>query len=287
MADKHWEASAGYLGVMRPELMAFGRDGGFLIQDTYRKLLTTDYGVGVLESLSKDPRVLSLIGRQVYQSGSYAEFSLEDLAKWHLWRINNDGEELARKVLNRYLDEEKVVSFVAVWVSGIEIDSMVTLFGGYSLIPYHEMPEIHDKYYAPLFQESIAFASDRVAVVKWFRAPKVQEGDIPFSSDAMREMQSLMIVVQALAMLPNSRVAARYAATYVPESTPFGVFRSFFSSSGLSDGLPDSPSNRTALGTYCDNGYLEQAFTALESQPPAKKDKWGSDSAKTLTCEKV
>lgn len=274
MSDKHWETSVGYLGIVRPELMAFGRDGAYRIQEAYGKLLETDYGVNVLESLSADPRVWHLIGKQVYRNGVYGEFSLEDLAKWHLWRINNVGEEFARKELEAYLDSDVVASFVAVWLSGIGLDTTVPLFDGYALVPFHEMPEVIDKYYESFVGGPVVPDFDRVAVVKYFSATKVRDEDEPFSVGAMAEMKRLLTVVETLALVPNSRMEARSASTYVPENVPFGSFGSFFSSSRLTDGTRDSFLEKVELNNYQDDGYLKKAVEALDSKAQGEREKW-------------
>lgn len=112
----------------------------------YSRLIeTTDVGKKALEEIEADARAQNLNGRMISTGNGASRFEPKTLAMWHVWAINEFGEETARNNLDRYLDSNEVPVLSVLWVLGIEVAETIELTHGLKIVPAYQMPDSREK----------------------------------------------------------------------------------------------------------------------------------------------
>ena len=223
----------GFLGIQCPELRFYGVNNFLHIRARYKALLQTGKGKELTDGVRADPRVKDLLGKLVVVDVNYDQFDLEAFLLWYLSRINNVGEQQARRDLDNYLNAESVTYLLVVWISNIKVDHKIHLFDDYYLVPFDEMPESLEKYMAHDSSGLHQLGDDvaDVALVRAIEIPKTYastNGERFLISWIWRsELNEMLRLVDLLTLIHGCCAHVSCYTGYLPENYPFGLFLGF------------------------------------------------------------
>lgn len=262
------DASTGHLGLPLSEVFLFNPLSTNEMHIWYEKYRSTDAGKEISKMIEDDSRTQALIGKNVLFSGTYNEFSISSLVNWYLWRLNSCGEDTARRELDRYLDATLIPCWASVWVTGIETQTAIELFDGYTVTPFSKMPEAFDKYLmhnpVPIFPFSTP--QSHTAIIKVVEVPKTGDENGQLCTPLWEEIRKIYRIVELLNLIHGSRPTVHSAVPYLPDNIPNGFFSNLSCSSypnEVSSLLPEAFQLDENVGSVKE---LENLYTQYSSK---------------------
>jgi len=200
-------------------------------------LKKTDLGKHVLNLLSNDKRVQSLVGTNIIQAQSSMPFDIERLGCWYLWRANNIGTTQAELELNEYLDSDDLEVVNIVWILGIDVDIKIEILDNIEIIPISKMHDsaVKEKFLQNRFKHMPYKMPTPSAALVSTSINKKSDG---LHSDAAVQ-NKLEDICLLLNLLSNTSCLTYFSYIEVSERTPIGPFGGYGGSGVVSDVIGD------------------------------------------------
>jgi hypothetical protein len=268
----------GHLNLQKPRIdqFSYAQDIQTRAYDEYSRLVeTSEIGKKVLEAIEGDARARSLNGRMISTGNGASRYEPKTLAMWHVWAINEFGEETAHHNLNHYLDSNEVPVLSTLWVLGIEVEETIELTHGLKIVPASQMPDSREKEHYLKYDFHILghqHPKPKSAIVfeTTVRRDFDSEEDpaLGFEQDKKFWDSSKLLYETSLALnvIENVSCIPYFATSYTLPTLPIGLFGGSGGGFSLHDVIGHSTSKISAEQAEEINKVLDSFFALNESE---------------------
>jgi len=242
------------------------------LTDKYSNLIkNTTEGNKILEYLERDERVKDLIGKK--NNGTFInEINMTTFAMWHLWCINEYGQQSANKFLENYLNSDEIDVYQVLWIIGILSNEPIVLKDGYSISSIEDI--VNELSYDKVFKETSSNFCTTASIinsgiVKKHRIKKVLSSDeMPNGLNVEiynREIEIAILLnsIEGISCLPYMTIP------YIKLTTFPGIFHGVVCNHSFNDviGYSNSMINENQVS------MINMVLNAYDKLNPNKKDR--------------